>query len=129
MKKIIAVLLASLLLMGTVIAFAEPLDGGWDIAENSVITEERKAVFDKAMQALVGVYYEPVAYLGSQVVAGTNHCFLCRATIVHPNVAPSLALVYIYEDLEGKAEIFNIADLDISGLSIPAEPDAELMNS
>ena len=78
---------------------------------------------------MVGVSYEPVAYLGSQVVAGTNHCFLCKATIVYPNAVPSLVLIYIYEDLQGNTEILNIADLDIAGFSAPTGPEAEYVNS
>ena len=121
MKKILVLLLAALLLMSTAAAFADPLDGGWSVAEDTAITEKTKAVFDKAMNGLVGVSYEPIAYLGSQVVAGTNHCFLCRATVVYPNAVPSLVLIYIYEDLEGGASILNIADLDIAAFTVPAD--------
>ena len=70
---------------------------------------------------LVGVNYVPVAYLGSQVVAGTNHCFLCKATVVYPNAVPSYTLVYIHEDLEGNATIMQSTDIDIAALSAPAE--------
>ena len=121
MKKILVLLLAALLLMSTAAAFADSLDGGWSVAEDSAITEKTKAVFDKAMEGLVGVSYEPIAYLGSQVVAGTNHCFLCRATVVYPNAVPRLVLIYIYEDLEGGASILNITDLDIAAFSAPAD--------
>ena len=125
MKKIIASLIVALLIMSTVLAFAEPLDGGWTIAENTDITDETKAIFDKALDGLVGVSYEPIAYLGSQVVAGTNHCFLCKATIAYPDAMPTLVFIYIYEDLEGNAEILNIADFDIAAFSAPAEPAEE----
>ncbi len=129
MKNILVILIAAVLLMSTLLVSAESLDGGWNIAENTEISEERKAVFEKAMTDLVGVSYEPVAYLGSQVVAGTNHCFLCKATIVYPNAVPSLVLIYIYEDLQGNTEILNIADLDIAGFSAPTGPEAEYVNS
>ena len=74
MKKMIAIILAAMLLIGVAAAVAEPMLGGWTVAESAEITEEQKAIFDKAMEKLVGVGYEPVAYLASQVVAGTNHC-------------------------------------------------------
>ena len=122
MKKLIAVMLVSLLALFAAAALAEaPLDGGWSVAESAAVTDEYRAVFDKALEQLVGVDYEPIAYLGSQVVAGTNHCFLCRSTVVVPGAEPSLSLVYIYEDLEGNAEITNIAGLDIAALSAPIE--------
>ena len=122
MKKIVAVMMVVLTLMTASFALAEaPAMGGWTVAESTEIQDENKAVFDKAMEGLVGVNYEPIAYLGSQLVAGRNHCFLCTATVVYPNAAPTFVLVYIYEDLAGNAEILNIADLDIAALSVPAE--------
>lgn len=123
MKKILALLIVSLMLLGIAGASAEtPLSGGWSVAEVSGISGENRSVFDRATEELLGVDYEPIAYLGCQVVAGLNHCFLCRATLVYPDAVPALVLVYIYEDLSGNAEITNIADLDIAALSIPAEP-------
>ena len=121
MKKMTALLLAALLLI-PVCALAEGrMLGGWQIAESQEITEEQQALFDRAMEGLVGVNYVPVAYLASQVVAGTNHCFLCRATVVYPDAQPTLVLVYIYEALDGHTEVLNIAPLDIAALSVKAE--------
>ncbi|MGN0778149.1 MAG: hypothetical protein ACI4MJ_03295 [Aristaeellaceae bacterium] len=119
MKKLTAILLAAVLLMSLAAASAEALAGGWSVAEDYAVTEDRQALFDKALTDLVGAAYTPVAYLGSQVVAGVNHCFLCEATIVYPGTVPSLALVYIYEDLDGHAEVTHIAELDMAALSVP----------
>ena len=122
MKKIAAMLLAVLLAVTVVGASAENmLAGGWRVAENAEITEEYRAVFDQAMEGFLAVNYEPIAYLGSQVVAGRNHCFLCRATVVYPNALPTLALVYVYEDLQGGASVIRIAELDIAAFSQPQE--------
>ncbi len=122
MKRLFVFLLAAMMLLSATWALAEgPVSGGWTVAESTAIGEEEKAVFDKAMENLLGVDYEPIAYLGSQVVAGLNHCFLCKATVVVPDAQPTLALVYIYQNLEGKAEVTNIVDLDIATLSVPAE--------
>ena len=120
MKKMLSFVLAALLLLSVAAAVAEPMVGGWSVAENNAVTEEQKAVFDKAIEKLMGVSYEPVAYLGSQLVAGTNHCFLCKATVIYPDAKPTYALVYIYQDLQGNAEVTNVASLDIAGLSTPA---------
>ena len=122
MKKIFAVALAVMMLFAVACTCAEPMLGGWTVAENTELTEENKAVFDKAMEGLLGVSYKPIAYLGSQVVAGTNHCFLCTATVIYPSAAPTLVLAYIYEDLEGNATVTNIAPLDLAEMSAPAEP-------
>ena len=126
MKKIAALLLACMMLLGAAFALAEtPLSGGWEVPEDTGITEESRAVFDRATEGLLGVDYEPIACIGRQIVAGTNHCFLCRATVVYPGAGPTLALVYIYEDLEGHASITNIADFDVADYSAPAEELAE----
>ncbi len=125
MKKTIAILLAAMMLFAVTCCCAEPLMGGWSVAEDNGITEENKAVFDKALDGLVGVNYKPIAYLGSQVVAGRNHCFLATATVVYPNAVPTLVMVFIYEDLQGNATVTNIAPLDMAALSVPAEPTAE----
>ena len=123
MKKIIAALLTVLILMTAAFAYAETnglMLGGWSVAESTELTEEQTALFEAATEGLIGVNYEPVAYLGSQIVSGTNHCFLCKAQVVAPNTTPYLTLVYIYENLEGELEILNIAGLDLGELATPA---------
>ena len=138
MKKMLIVLLAGLLMLTAVACKAneapkeavkneepqetaqeeimanEPLAGGWTPAEDfGDITAERRAIFDKGMEALLGVDYAPLAYLGSQVVAGTNHVFLVKGTMVVPAQPVSYALAYFYEDLQGNVKLMNVADLPI----------------
>ena len=121
MKKTMCLALAVMMAVCAACASADILYGGWQAAESPELTEERTAVFETAIKDLVGVNYVPVAYLGSQVVAGTNHCFLCKATVVYPNAVPSYTLVYFHEDLEGNATIMQSTDIDIAALSAPAE--------
>ena len=93
--------------------------GGWTPSEDSSVTEERKALFDRGTSALTGVSYIPVAYLGSQVVAGTNHAFLCRSITAYPgslDAEPAYAVVYLYQDLQGNVSILSIGDFDIGSL-------------
>lgn len=90
----------------------QPL-GGWTDDDDMELTEERLEIFNKATEGLLGVNYEPVAYLGSQVVAGLNHCYLCRITAVYPGAEPELSLVYIYEDLEGNCVIRDVIKTEI----------------
>ncbi len=138
MKKILIVLVAALLVLAAVACKAneapkeavkneapqeaakeesmtdEPLAGGWTPAENfGELTEERLAVFRKGMETLLGVDYAPLAYLGSQVVAGTNHVFLAKGTMVVPTQPVSYVLAYFYEDLQGNVKLMNVADLPI----------------
>ena len=125
MKKIMAVLLALIMCLGlsalaeeentaveTILAGPGMLAGGWQAAADPEVTEDLQAIFDKGLEGLVGVDYVPVVYLGSQVVAGTNHAFLCQAAVVVPNAVPQWAVVYLYEDLEGNVSILDIEDFD-----------------
>ena len=129
MKKFAVILLALLLVLPAAVWADEPLAGGWTPAEDYTVTEERQAIFEKGMETLLGVDYTPVAYLGSQVVAGTNHVFLVKGTVVVPNAPVSYALVYLYQDLQGNVTLMNVADLGI----VPQEdgtvtvPEAGLM--
>ena len=116
MKKLFAVLAALLMLMSIAAAEDGHLSGGWTPSADPAVTEELQAVFDKGLEGLVGVRYTPVAYLGSQVVAGTNHAFLCQATVVYPGAEPYYTIVYLYEDLQGNVTILNIAELDVGAL-------------
>ena len=92
--------------------------GGWTIAEDPAITDEINNIFSRALDnyqtGTITVAYTPYAYLGSQVVAGTNHAVLCRASEI--NKGTSWAIVYIYEDLQGNATVMNIADFNFGGL-------------
>lgn len=92
-----------------------PIAGGWQAAEDGTITEELQALFDKAMEKMVGVDYTPVELLETQIVAGTNYKFLCESQVVAPDAPVQMAVVTIYEDLEGNAEVLDIEMMEGSG--------------
>ena len=126
MKKLLSVLLCLSLVAAGALVFAgcgrqnrgkettddteskSEISGGWTSTGSPVITDDFRKVFEKAVSELDGVEYTPVAYLASQVVAGTNHCVLCKATPVVPDAKTTYAIVYFYEDMEGNAEITEI---------------------
>ena len=58
-----------------------------------------------------GVSYTPELYLGSQVVAGYNYRFLCKAQVVVPGASETWAIVQIYEDLDGNATVTEVTNL------------------
>ena len=105
-----------------VVSGPAPLLGGWDLSGDLALTDEAQAAFDKATEGLLGVNYTPLALLGTQLVSGTNYCLLCEAAVVYPGAQPYYALVYVYADLQGAAEISTIVPLDIAELS---EAEAE----
>ena len=87
--------------------------GGWAYVEDPALTDEDEAKLEAALQNQVGASYVIAACLGEQVVAGTNHVFLVKGTMVVPARPVSYALVYLYEDLQGNVKLLNIADLPI----------------
>ena len=123
MKKTIVLLVTLGLLLGLVSADAETMAGGWTpvVQEAGKLPEDAQAAFDKALENLDGATYIPVALLSTQVVSGTNYCILCQITPVVPDPVPTWALVYIYADLQGNAEIMNVYELYIDKHAYPAE--------
>ena len=92
---------------------AKPIDpevllGGWQDVDSPVIPAEVQAAFDKAMEGFTGSSYIPVAYLGRQVVSGTNYMLFCRQKMVVPDPVETYAFVTIYEDLQGNATITDV---------------------
>ena len=102
---------------------AAGMSGGWEVvpAQAGPLPEDAQAAFDKASAAQDAADYTPVALLSTQLVAGTNYCIFCQVTPKEADAAPFWALVYIYADLQGNAEITNVYDLDIPRHWAPAE--------
>lgn len=86
--------------------------GGWNTDVDPEITDELKAVFEKGIEGLLGVTYEPYSYYATQIVAGRNHCFLCTATPVVPDAESYFAFVFLYEDLQGNVELTQIVTME-----------------
>ena len=130
MKKLFALMLTMLMVLALCACGqskapaaekAPTVVGGWTISEDAAITDEARAAFEKAMEGFTGVGYEPVALIGTQVVSGTNYCILCEARVIVPDAAPYYALVYVYADLKGGAEILNIAALNLGDIAETGE--------
>ncbi len=85
--------------------------GGWSPLHFTITTEET-SVFNEALEGFCGVSYTPLA-VATQVVAGINYCFLCKAVIVYPGASETLAKVYIYQPLDGKAHITEIIRINL----------------
>ena len=89
-----------------------PIDGGWSKPLAEMVDEEKQAIFDKATEEWTGSKLEAMAYLGYQIVAGKNHAFLCKETLVLEKEVQHYAIVIIYEDLQGQASIKDILCCD-----------------
>ncbi len=97
----------------------EVLPGGWQEPESLEVPEEVQALFDKALEEIDGAEYQTIAYLGSQVVAGTNHAILCSITPVTQNPVGTYAIVTLYQDPEGGATITEIRNSDAEVKALP----------
>lgn len=87
----------------------DPVVGAWDDPSATPVTKTQQAVFDKAVKGMTGAEYTAVAYLGQQLVAGTNHRFFCKQKkIVNGDPVMKYGIMTIYEDLEGNTEITGI---------------------
>ena len=57
--------------------------------------------FDETMGGLLGASYEPVAYLGFQVVNGINHALLCEQTVLTGRDTRNAVVIVVNEKDEG----------------------------
>lgn len=91
------------------------ITGGWTVPVDFAITGEQRSAFEKALEGFAGADYEPIACLGSQVVAGTNYVLLCLGREATPDALPTLNLAYIYSDLQDGAELLGFRGLSAIG--------------
>ena len=79
--------------------------GGWTPYRD--LTPEDRTLFDKVMDPILGVRYEPSA-VSTQVVAGTNYKFRAVGTIMVPDMPKFHAIIRIFEPLEGEPVLISI---------------------
>jgi len=73
------------------------IPGGW--SGFHAVTPDEQKIFAGVVKPL-GVNYEPLQ-VATQVVAGLNYCYLCKASIVSPGAVAYPTLVYIFQPLPG----------------------------
>jgi len=72
--------------------------GGYDINVNtSGMPQAIATAFGKLSETLVGAEYTPIAYLGSQVVNGTNHAVLAEQLIITGKDTKNVVLIIFNE--------------------------------
>ena len=94
--------------------------GSWTVYDGttSAINDDIRAAWDKAMEGLTGVRYEPIRLLASQVVNGTNYAILARGTTVTAEPSTDWYVVKMYVDLQGNAEISSIERIDLTAMKV-----------
>ena len=130
-RSILSALLTAILLLGLTACGGKaepaaepagdaPLTGGWYAPDETTalpLPEDAQAAFDKAISDFDGSTVEPMALLGTQVVAGTNYAVLCRVTPDAPDAVPSTQVATVYADLQGGASFTGFRPIDPAGFN------------
>lgn len=95
---------------------SEARTGGWELYDNeaNVLPDDVQAAFDKAAEKYTGSELKPVAYVASQVVAGTNYMILCETAEAEETPSLSYQMVVVYADLQGNAEITQTHEFELT---------------
>lgn len=85
--------------------------GGWNLDDIKGCNLPQKVAtdFTAVTSELVGADYEPIAYLGSQQVNGTNYRILALMRAVAPNAEKKLVKMIINEAPEGLVRLVSVS--------------------
>ena len=97
----------------TVVATNE-IVGGWTNTESPKLTDKVKGYFAEAFPDGTTTFYEPVAFLGTQVVSGTNYKILYRKiSIGGADAVDTYGIATIYVDLQNNVEVLDAGETGI----------------
>lgn len=91
----------------------QKLFGGINVIEQTKatnLTPEAQKAWDEAFGEFVGANYQPISYVGSQVVQGINHIFLAQQDLALKEPVRHVAVVTINE-FAGTYSVTNIERL------------------
>lgn len=89
------------------------LFGGVKVVEQTKatnLTPEAQKAWDEAMGEFVGANYEPISFVGDQMVTGRNYIYLCSQELVVKEPVRHVAIVTINE-FGGQYTVTNIERL------------------
>ena len=89
--------------------------GGWNIDEMKPCKLPQKVAsgFAEVMSGVVGAEYEPVLYIGHQIVNGTNYCLLAVQTLITVDAPKRFVQMVIHEALDGTFSLKTIRGVTI----------------
>lgn len=93
------------------------ISGGWLITKDALnyptcnLPEQVASAFSKVTMDLIGTKYEPLMYLATQVVNGTNHMILCRETLSDANHTVKVSTMVLNIPTSGDPQIILINPL------------------
>lgn len=85
--------------------------GGWNIDDMKGVNLPQKAqsAFTAVTGGLIGADYQPVLYVGKQLVNGTNYCIFALQTLVTAKPEKRLVKMIINEALDGTASLVSVS--------------------
>ena len=85
--------------------------GGWNLDEikSCNLPQKVQSAFTAITGEMTGADYEPIAYLGSQVVDGTNYRVLALQKLVVPNSEKRIVNMIIHEELDGSVCLVSVS--------------------
>ena len=85
--------------------------GGWNFDElkGCNLPQKAQSAFTDVTSKLVGADYEPVLYVGSQPVNGTNYCVIALQTSVTATPEKRLMKLIINVDAKGKSRLVSVS--------------------
>ena len=89
--------------------------GGWNIDDmkGCNLPQKVQSAFTTVTSELVGADYQPVLYIGSQVVNGMNYCVLAKQTIITATPENRLVKMIINVDTKGVASLVSVSGIAI----------------
>ena len=92
--------------------------GKYELAENEVkpckLPQKAESAFNAIMEKVTGANYDPVLYVGKQLVNGTNYCIIAVQTLVIPSKPTRLVKMIIHEALDRKTyTVRSIRELEL----------------
>ena len=89
--------------------------GDWNLDEikSAALPQTAQSAFTAVTSDIVGAEYQPIAYLGSQQVNGTNYRVLAIKTPVVPNGTKSFAKLIVNEGSDGTYKLVSISRVAI----------------
>lgn len=89
--------------------------GGWNIDEvkGSNLPQKVQSAFTAVTSAMTGAEYEPICYLGSQIVNGTNYRVLAIQKLITPEGEKRIVKMIIHEEIDG-----SVRPVSVSGLGL-----------
>lgn len=89
--------------------------GSWNIDDLKGVNLPQKAqsAFTAVTGSLTGADYQPVLYVGSQLVNGTNYCILAVQRLVTPKGETRLVKMIINVALDGAASLVSVSGIEL----------------